>query len=343
MKFNNIDTSRKVFIVAEVGNNHEGNFELAKKLVLTAAECGVDAVKFQTFLPDHFVSASNLERLNRLRSFQLSYAQFEILSRLASDSGIEFFSTPLDIPSARFLNQIQPIFKISSGDNNFVQLLRTVMAFDKPVIVSTGLASLKDVEGIYGFFESQSKTHLLSLLHCVSSYPTPPQQANLLAIRTLASRFSSCCIGYSDHVAGVQSAIYSVAVGARIVEKHFTLDKMQSSFRDHELSADPPEMRVLVQEIRKLESMLGDGSKILQPCESAMKVDGRRSIAAARDLFIGELVSAEDLICLRPGSGFNPRLEEILLGRVVLRNVPRGQILTEDDLYGLLGGPQLGG
>ena len=342
MKFNNIDTSKKVFIVAEVGNNHEGNFELAKKLVLTAAECGVDAVKFQTFLPDHFISTANIERLSRLRSFQLSYAQFEILCRLANDNGIEFFSTPLDIPSANFLNKIQPIFKIASGDNNFIHLLKTVMAFDKPVIVSTGLASLKDIEGIYDLFESQSKTHLLSLLHCVSSYPTPLEQANLLAIKTMSSRFPVSSIGYSDHVAGVQAAIYSVAVGARIVEKHFTLDKMQSSFRDHELSADPPEMRILVQEIRKLESMLGDGSKVLQPCESAMKVDGRRSIAAARDLFIGESISAEDLICLRPGSGFSPGLEEIFLGRVVLRNVSRGQILTEDDLYGLLGGPQLG-
>jgi len=337
MKFNNIDTAKKVFIVAEVGNNHEGDFELAKKLVCTAAECGVDAVKFQTFLPELFISNSNLERLNKLRSFQLSFAHFEFLSRLANDCGIEFFSTPFDIPSANFLNRIQPIFKIASGDNNFFQLIKTVMAFDKPVIISTGLASLKDIEAIYSLFESQDKTHLLSLLHCVSSYPTPPCQANLLAIRSLAARFLVSSIGYSDHVAGIQTAIYSVAVGARIVEKHFTLDKMQSSFRDHELSADPAEMRALVQEIRKLESWLGDGSKILQPCESAMRVEGRRSIATARDLSIGESVSFEDLTWLRPGSGFSPGSEELLLGKTVRRNVPRGQILSEDDFVDPVG------
>jgi len=331
MKVSNIDTSEKVFIVAEVGNNHEGNFELAKKLVLSAAECGVDAVKFQTFLPDLFVSNENLERLKRMRSFKLSYAQFEFLSRLAKDNGIEFFSTPFDIPSAVFLNNIQSIFKIASGDNNFFPLMEKVMSFDKPVLVSTGISSLPQVEIIYNLFERESKTNLLNLLHCVSSYPTPPQQANLLAIKTLAERFKVSSVGYSDHVSGVHAAIYSVAVGARIVEKHFTLNKAQSSFRDHQLSADPVEMRFLVQEIRSLEALLGDGEKHVQPCESAMMVEGRRSIAAARDLSSGELITREDIVWLRPGTGLSPGSEEVVLGRVVQRNVARGQIFTEGD------------
>jgi len=332
MKFNTIDTTKKVFIVAEIGNNHEGSFELAKKLVVSAAECGVDAVKFQTYIPERFISISRPERLKKLRSYQLSYAQFEHLAQLAADNEVEFFSTPLDIDSAKFLNQIQSIFKIASGDNNFFQLIRTIIEFDKPVIISTGLSQLEEIGRLYKFFESHSKLGLLSFLHCVSSYPAPFDEANLLAIKTLKDYFPEATIGYSDHLNGIKAAIYSVAVGARIVEKHFTLDKKQSAFRDHQLSADPDEMKLLVKEIRMLETLLGDGIKRPQPSETDSIIEVRRSIAAIRSLLIGEVISGEDIMWLRPGYGFAPGLEGSVVGRRVKRNISCGQVLVDEDL-----------
>ena len=149
MKIGKIDTNKKVFIVAEIGNNHEGNFKIAKKMIIEAAAAGVDAVKFQTYIPEHFVSCEDQARLNRLRSFQLSYNQFLELSKIAKKKGLIFFSTPLDIQSAKFLNTIQPIFKISSGDNNFYPLIDTVAKFRKPVILSTGAADTLAIKNVY--------------------------------------------------------------------------------------------------------------------------------------------------------------------------------------------------
>ena len=149
MKIGKIDTDKKVFIVAEIGNNHEGNFTTAKKMIIKAAATGVDAVKFQTFIPDYYVSSEDQSRLNRLRSFQLTFSEFKKLSKIAKKKGVLFFSTPFDIESAKFLNTIQPIFKISSGDNNFYQLIEKVVSFGKPIIVSTGVADTKTIKKIY--------------------------------------------------------------------------------------------------------------------------------------------------------------------------------------------------
>jgi N,N'-diacetyllegionaminate synthase len=337
-----LDTDKKVFIVAEAGNNHEGSFDRAKELVIRAAEAGADAIKFQTFVPESFVSFGNKERLEILRSFQLTYSQFESLAQLASDQQICFFSTPLDIESAYFLNSIQTLFKIASGDNNFWPLIKTVLSFNKPVIVSTGISSLDQVDEVFNFFDRHKKTNLLSFLHCVSSYPAPADQVNLSVIRGLQDRYKEVAIGYSDHTLGTRVAVYAVAVGARIVEKHFTLDKNQSSFRDHQLSADPREMKEMVQEIRALEGLLGSSRKDVQPCETALVTEARRSIAASIDIESGHKVSFKDLAWVRPGSEFKPGSEESVVGRVTRRRVLRGQVFTEDDFVGLTGPAQRG-
>ena len=149
MKIKKIDTSKKVFIIAEIGNNHEGNFQLAKKMIIKAAATGVDAVKFQTFIPEQFISSRDQPRLNKLKSFQLSFDQFKKLSVVAKKKGLIFFSTPLDIKSAKFLNTIQPVFKIASGDNNFYPLIETVSSFKKPLIISTGASDVSDIKKLY--------------------------------------------------------------------------------------------------------------------------------------------------------------------------------------------------
>jgi len=254
-----------VFIVAEIGNNHEGNFDLAVELLESAAKTGVDAVKFQSFIPELYVSVADAERLNRLKNFQLSQDQFRHLAKRASELKVIFFSTPFDIQTAIFLNEIQPLFKISSGDNNFYPLIETIAKFNKPTIISTGLTDLIVLEALVDFWVRKGGlVNNLALMHCVSSYPTPYNQANIAAIPTLKNKFPDITIGYSDHTLGCDAAVLSVGAGARIIEKHFTLNKKQSDFRDHLLSADPSEMYDLVQRIHHAEVLMGSGIKKIQ-------------------------------------------------------------------------------
>ena len=334
MKIGKINTNKKVFIIAEIGNNHEGNFKLAKKMINAAATAGVDAVKFQTFLPEHFVSFEDQSRLKRLRNFQLSFKQFRELSKVAKEKGLIFFSTPLDIKSAKFLNSIQPIFKISSGDNNFYPLIETVAKFGKPIIVSTGVANIEAIQKVYRkilkvWSQKKKSYRNLALLHCVSSYPVPNEQANLASILFLKKMFTDVVIGYSDHTIGIDAAVLSVVAGARIVEKHFTLDKNFSDFRDHQLSADPKEMRLMVNKIREVEKILGKEEKRPQKCEKGMNILARRSIAAACDLKVGTKLSSSDLTWVRPGKGFAPGEEKKIIGKKISRDLRMGEILRK--------------
>ena len=334
MKIGNIDTSKKVFIVAEIDNNHEGSFKIAKKLINEAATVGVDAVKFQTFIPEQFVSSENETRLNQLRKFQLSYKQFKDLSKFAKKKGLIFFSTPLDLRSAKFLNKIQPIFKISSGDNNYYKLIETVASFRKPMIVSTGVANINIIKKVYNkilkiWTQKYRKSKNLALLHCVASYPVPNEQANLASIIHLKKLFPNAVIGYSDHTIGTEAAISSVMSGARIVEKHFTLNKNYSDFRDHQLSADPNEMKLIVDKIRNVEKMFGREEKKQQSCEKEMQIVGRRSIAAGRNLKFGTKVKISDLTWVRPGKGFSPGEEKKVIGKKLVKNLKLGEIIKK--------------
>jgi len=329
MKIGKIDTDKKVFIIAEIGNNHEGNFKLAKKMINEAAVAGVDAVKFQTFIPEKFVSSVDRSRLDKLKSFQLSYDQFKELSLIAKKKGLIFFSTPLDIESAKFLNTIQPIFKIASGDNNFYPLIETVLAFKKPLIISTGASDISNIKKLYNRIYKNSSKINLAFLHCVSSYPVPNEEVSLASIFYLKKKFPRVVIGYSDHTLGIDAAVWSVIAGARIVEKHFTLDKNYSDFRDHQLSADLGEMNLLVKKIRQAEKMLGKQEKKLSPCEKEMNIMGRRSIAVNRDILKGTKLQKSDFIFLRPGKGFSPDEGNKLLGKKIIRNLKKYEIISK--------------
>lgn len=323
-------------VVAEIGNNHEGNFALAQELLGRAAEAGADAVKFQTFVPELFVSSAETERLDRLRSFRLTITQFEQLALQAGRAGVMFLSTPFDIESAKALNRFQPVFKIASGDNNFTPLIDTVAGFGKPMIVSTGLADLAGIEAvharIHGHWAAAGVSPGLALLHCVAAYPAPRDQANLAAIPVLKARFPDAVIGYSDHTLGIDVATLAVAAGARIVEKHFTLDKQYSAYRDHQLSADPDEFRRLVEAIRQVETVLGTGDISPRPCEAALQVAARRSIAAATKLVPGTTITYGDLTWVRPGSGWSPGEEAAVLGRTLARPLKQGELIAPGDL-----------
>ncbi len=330
MKIGNFDTDKKIMVVAEIGNNHEGDFNLAVKMLESAVECGVDAVKYQTYRTEHYISNKNQERFNKLKSFELTYEEFKELSLIAKDKGIIFLSTPFDIKSAIFLNNIVPAFKISSSDNNFFPLIDTVISFKKPIIMSSGLSTLNQIKQSKEYIEkkcnSYNKKDNFAILHCVSSYPVLQQEANLLAITTLKNQFN-CTIGYSDHTLGIDASLISAVLGARIIEKHFTIDKNQSEFQDHKLSADPIEMKKIVKKIRNIQILLGDGKKILQKSEKEVVNKLRRRIIANRNIQEGEIIKWEDITWVRYMKGLTAGNEESIVGKKTIKNIKNGEII----------------
>ena len=333
MKIGHVDLSREILVIAEIGNNHEGDFGRAEAMIARAAAAGVQAVKFQTIVPERLVAATQSARIEQLRRYAFSYDQFARLADVARNAGVMFLSTPFDIESVRHLDAIVPAFKIASGDNDFVALLESVAATAKPILLSTGMASIDDVNRARATIEAVWGRHGVAPglvpLHCVSAYPTPPEAANLFAIQTLA-RATGCVVGYSDHTLGLEAAVLSVALGARVIEKHFTLSKTQSAFRDHQLSADPAELDELVRRVGVAQNLLGSGDKSLQPIEAPVVLAARRSIVARRDLANGHVLTRADLDWLRPGGGLPPGREAVLLGRALQRAVSAGEMLTAD-------------
>jgi sialic acid synthase SpsE len=335
MKIGSFDTDGRVLVVAEIGNNHEGDLELAAEMVRQAARSGVGAVKFQTVRAADLVRRAESARYERLKRFELSQEQFASLSALAHKLGLLFVSTPLSLEAAGLLEPLVDAYKIASGDNDFFPLLDRVAHTGKPVIVSTGVSDLEQIAAAVGSLRAQWHAHNvtgeLGLLHCVSSYPTPHEQANLRSIPFLAERFD-CTIGYSDHTLGTDAAVLAVAAGARIIEKHFTLNKQHSDFRDHQLSADPAEMETLVKRLRDAESLLGTWDKSVQPSEAASQTAIRRSIVAARDLKRGTTVQAADLKWIRPGDGLRPGNEGQLIGKRVKRDMHEDDAISPGDV-----------
>ncbi len=332
MHFGPFDTADKVVIVAEIGNNHEGNVATAERMVVEAARTGVDAVKFQTFIPERLNGPDDTARIERLRKFQLGTGALRRLADIAKANRVLFFSTPFDLESVRVLDAIAPVFKIASSDSNFYPLLAAVADTGKPIALSAGLSTLEEMtkarDIIQGRWAKAGVSPALALLHCVSAYPAPLEEANLRAIQTLATL--GCVVGYSDHVLGIEASVLAVALGARIIEKHFTLDKNFSDYRDHQLSADPAEMTKLVGAIRRAERMLGNGIKDLQPSEQGNLKALRRSIVGARDLPAGTLLTMSDITWVRPGGGLAPGDEGQILGRRLRANVAAGKPLTND-------------
>ncbi len=258
------------------------------------------------------------------------------LAERAKEAGVMFVSTPFDIGSAEMLAGFAPAIKIASGDNDFFPLLGAVARTGKPVILSTGMLDLAGVERAKAHIEAEW-AHAgikgdLAILHCVAAYPTPDDQANLGAIRDLSKL--GVTVGYSDHTLGIDAAVLSVGLGARIVEKHFTLDKNLSDFRDHKISADPKEFAEMVRRIRHAEAMLGTGVKRPMPAEEPNIPLVRRAIVALRDLEPGTVIAAEHLTWVRPRRGLEPGREAELVGRRLGLGVAKGDPVLPEHLAG---------
>ena len=330
MKIRDFDLSESVLVIAEIGNNHEGDPELAVDLVRAASKAGAAAVKFQTFVPELYVRRSDRERFSMLSRFRLSNDDFIRLEAVAREEGLLFLSTALDLASASFLTPLVDAFKVASGDLTFSPLLESVGRSGKPILLSTGAAEIEEIETAIGDLSYKDR---LILMHCTSSYPAPDEDANLAALTTLRERFA-VSVGFSDHTIGNEAAVAAVTLGARVIEKHFTLDHHHSQFRDHALSAEPDQFRELVERIAATVVRIGDGVKRVMSSERENRVIIRRSIAAARDLPAGSVLLADDLTWVRPGTGLPPGEENRLVGRTLSRDLAQGEHVTISDVDG---------
>lgn len=332
--------SQPVYIIAEAGVNHNGDLAMARKLIDLAAGAGADAVKFQTFRPQELATESAEKAAYQKATTGREQSQLEMLKQLAlscedhfelldycKKTGIQFLSTAFDLPSADFLHSMQlPAWKIASGEITNVPLVERIGSFrPQKIFLSTGMADLGEIEHCIQILEEAGiAREKITLLHCTTDYPARMEDVNLKAMISLREAFG-CSVGYSDHTPGVEVSIAAVALGARVIEKHFTLDKSLPG-PDHAASLDPDALVHLIRCIRNIEVALGDGIKRPTPIELENKKVVRKSIFAARDVSEGEEFSESNLTCKRPETGIpSSRWKEILgkrAGRSYRRDEP---------------------
>ena len=338
---NGIDTS-KVFIIAEAGVNHNGDIRLAYKLVDAAKEAGADAVKFQTFKAENVVSKitekaeyqrettnSEESQYEMIKKLELSFEDFVKIKDYCDKKGITFLSTPFDYESVDFLESLVPLYKVGSGEITNLPFLEYIAKKGKAIILSTGMSTLGEVEEAVKTIINVNSSLPLVLLHCVSNYPAKYEDVNLKAMLTLKEAFE-LPVGYSDHTLGIEIAIAAVALGAKVIEKHFTLDRGLPG-PDHKASLEPDELKKMVKAIRNVEKALGSGVK--RPTQSELKVMkvARRSLVATRDIRAGEVVKESDILIKRPGTGILPKFKEIIIGMRLTRDVKKDNPFDWED------------
>jgi len=329
-----------VFIIAEAGVNHNGNLEIAKKLIDVAVESGADAVKFQTFKAENLVNfyaemaeyqKKNLgkvkSQIEMLKELELSFDDFEELKKYCDEKEIIFLSTPFDIESARFLRDLGlDIFKIASGEITNYPLLKEIGSYGKQIILSTGMADLGEIEDALDvLIENGTKEEDITVLHCNTEYPTPFEDVNLRAMLTIKEAFK-VNIGYSDHTPGIEVPVAAVALGAVVIEKHFTLDK-ELPGPDHKASLEPYELKAMVNAIRNIEKALGNGIKKPSKSEKKNISVARKSIVAKRDIKKGEIFTEENLTVKRPGTGISPMRWKEIIGKKAPRDFKKDEII----------------
>ena len=335
-----MSVKNRVLIIAEAGVNHNGDIEIAKKLVDAAADAGADVIKFQTFNSERLVTklAPKAEyqihttdkaqsQLAMLRQLELSEEMHEILISYCCDRNIEFFSTGFDIESLDYLATLGfERFKIPSGEITNLPYLRQIGALGKPVILSTGMSTTEEVGAALDVLEaSGTPRSQTTVLHCNSEYPTQMQDVNLLAMQSIRESFD-VAVGYSDHTVGVEVPIAAVALGATVIEKHMTLDRNMPG-PDHKASIEPREFSAMVCAIRNIEQALGDGIKRPSPSEAKNKPIARKSLVAAKQILAGERFTPENVTAKRPGAGISPMRWDEVMGRIAVRDFAADELI----------------
>ncbi len=319
-----------ILIIAEAGVNHNGSLELAKKMALAAKNAGADIVKYQTAVPEQVVSkfaekaayqkqatGAGESQLEMVRRIHFGFEAHRELKEYCDSIGIQYLSTPFDLDSIAFLKTLDmPLWKIPSGEITNLPYLEQVAAVKKPVLLSTGMSNLAEIEDALTVLEDGGCEDV-TLLHCNTEYPTPMEDANLLAMQDLYQQFA-LPVGFSDHTLGIEADIAAAALGACVIEKHFTLDKTMDG-PDHKASLEPDELAAMVRAVRNVEKALGDGHKHVTDSEAKNKPIARKSIVARRPIAAGETFTAENLTTKRPGDGISPMRWHEVLGRKAKR------------------------
>lgn len=335
--------NKHVLIIAEAGVNHNGSLDLAKKLIDKAVEAGVDFIKFQTFKAEKLVSKAAKQaeyqqrnigkkdegQLAMLKKLELSQTDHEELITYCNSKGIRFFSTAFDLDSIDYLHSLKMGFwKIPSGEITNYPYLRKIAQYREPVILSTGMCELADIEAALNvLLQFGVKKDQITILHCNTEYPTPFADVNLKAMLEIKDKFG-VQIGYSDHTKGIEIPVAAVALGATVIEKHFTLNKNMEG-PDHKASLEPDELKSMVSAIRNLELALGSGHKTISESERKNIEIARKSIVASRQIKKGELLTEENLTVKRPGNGINPMRWNEVVGTHAIRTY------AEEDLIEL--------
>ncbi len=333
------------YIIAEIGANHNGDMELAKKMIDEAKACGCDAIKFQSWTPDSLISEEEYERNQQyddsprkhfgslremIDKYHLRKEQHIVLKDYCNQIGIEFCSTPFSKEEVDLLEKLEVSFyKIASMDINNLALLEYVSRKKKPVILSTGMSTLAEIENAVKTIESTGNKQII-LLHCIALYPPAYQDINLNNIPMLQRAFQYP-VGFSDHSLGTSIPLASVVLGSCLIEKHFTLDKDMPGW-DHDISAEPKEMETIVKESKNIAKALGSYRRVVGRAEEEKKLKFRRSIVAGTNLRKGLVISAKDLLFKRPGTGIRPDEAKYVVGRQLARDICRDELIQWSDL-----------
>lgn len=332
-----MDKKNKVIIIAEAGVNHNGSLEIAKRLVDTAKSCGADIVKFQTAKLNALVSGTapmadyqkqniGMEESQKdmLRKLLLPYSDFVELAFYCKEVGIRFLSTPFDIESIHFLNDMQDIWKIPSGEITNYPYLVEIAKTGKEIILSTGMSTLQEVDAALAVLRDNGADKI-TLLQCTTNYPTPMEDVNLKAMLTMKEH-CDCPVGYSDHTQGIEVPVAAVAMGAVIIEKHFTLDRNMEG-PDHKASLELAELKAMISAIRNIEKAMGNGLKIPSESEKANIEVARKSIIAAKNIKKGEIFTDKNLTTKRPGTGICPMMWNEILGTEAKRDFLEDELI----------------
>lgn len=327
----------RTLIIAEAGVNHNGSLETAKQMVRAAKECGADVIKFQTAKLDSLVSkyapmaeyqkkntGEEQSQKDMLRNLLLDFEDFVELADYCKEVGICFLSTPFDLESIRFLSDMQDIWKVPSGEITNYPYLVEIAKTRKKVILSTGMSDLTEIQDALSTLKQYGTTDII-ILHCTTEYPAPLSEVNLKAMQNLREEFG-CEVGYSDHTQGIEISLAAVAMGAVVIEKHFTLNKNMPG-PDHKASIEPLELKQLVEGIRKIELAKGIPEKVPTASEIKNRMIARKSIVALKDIAEGELFSEDNLTTKRPGSGISPMRWKEVIGQKAKRNFKEDELI----------------
>ena len=332
-----IGGNNPTYIIAEIGSNHNKDKKIAKKMIDKAAEAGVDAVKFQTFKAETLYSKKTpkfskdkMKPYDLIKSIELPRQWQKELYQYATKKKLHFLSSPFDFEAVDELDKIGVLaFKVASFEITDLELLKHIAKKKKPVILSTGMASIEEIEEAIDVIRSQGNDNIV-LLHCNSMYPSPIDIVNLNAINTMQSAFQ-IPIGFSDHTLGIHIPVAAVVSGARVIEKHITLDRKMKG-PDHNFSIEPDELKQMVQNIRDVEKAMGTGVKEISKKEKEMYEKGRRSIIAAQDISKDTKITRSMLIVKRPGYGIKPKFIDIVVGKKAKKDISEDQWITWEDI-----------